>query len=46
MTLCLSLLIIEHDMRLVMEVSDRAVVLDHGERSRKGRPPRCSGTPR
>ncbi len=34
----ISVLLIEHDMRLVMGVSDRVVVLDHGEKISEGSP--------
>jgi branched-chain amino acid transport system ATP-binding protein len=30
--------LVEHDMRLVMEVSDRILVLDHGQRLAEGTP--------
>jgi branched-chain amino acid transport system ATP-binding protein len=33
-----TLLLIEHDMRLVMNVCDRVLVLDHGERIAEGLP--------
>ncbi len=33
-----TLLLIEHDMRLVMNVCDRVLVLDHGERIAEGIP--------
>jgi branched-chain amino acid transport system ATP-binding protein len=33
-----TLLLIEHDMRLVMNVCDRVLVLDHGERIAEGQP--------
>jgi branched-chain amino acid transport system ATP-binding protein len=33
-----SLLLIEHDMNVVMEISDHVVVLDHGKKISEGRP--------
>ncbi|MBI3087628.1 MAG: ABC transporter ATP-binding protein [Candidatus Omnitrophica bacterium] len=42
----LTLLLIEHDMRFVMPVSDRVVVLDYGEKIAEGRPADVQRDPR
>jgi branched-chain amino acid transport system ATP-binding protein len=42
----LTILLIEHNMRVVMEVSDRVTVLDHGEKIAEGLPRDVQGDPR
>lgn len=42
----LSLIVIEHNMRVIMGLSDRVVVLHHGERLAEGRPEQMSRDPR
>jgi branched-chain amino acid transport system ATP-binding protein len=42
----LSVLLIEHDMRLVMGISDRITVLDHGERIAEGTPEEVRSNPK
>jgi branched-chain amino acid transport system ATP-binding protein len=41
-----SVLLIEHVMRVIMGVSDRVIVLDHGERIAEGRPQDVVNDPR
>lgn len=41
----LSILLIEHDMKLVMSLSDRITVLDHGERIALGTPSEIASNP-
>jgi branched-chain amino acid transport system ATP-binding protein len=42
----LSFLLIEHDMKVVMGISDRITVLDHGERIAEGTPEEVRANPR
>ena len=42
----LTVLLIEHDMRVVMGISDRITVLDHGEVIAEGNPAEVRANPR
>jgi branched-chain amino acid transport system ATP-binding protein len=44
--LSLAVVLIEHNMRVVMEVSDRVTVLDHGEKIAEGPPREVQADPR
>jgi branched-chain amino acid transport system ATP-binding protein len=42
----MSVLLIEHDMKVVMNVSDHITVLDHGEKIAEGSPEEVRSNPR
>jgi len=41
----LTIVVVEHDMDLVMSISDRVVVLDHGRKIAEGKPREIAGDP-
>jgi branched-chain amino acid transport system ATP-binding protein len=42
----ITILLIEHDVKLVMNLCDRVLVLDHGERLAEGLPPDVQRDPK
>jgi len=42
----MTILLIEHDMKVVMNISDHIVVMDHGEQIASGRPQAIASDPR